>query len=330
MKYLALSLIFAFALTTCTGPEGPVGPQGPQGEKGEPGPEGSQGPQGEGEQGPQGPEGPQGEKGDQGPQGPEGPQGEGEQGPEGPQGLQGERGSTYRILYWADSEAGKIQRANLDGSEVQTIVSGLEDPEGIALDVGSGKIYWTEWESVKRANLDGSQIESLGTVWGSDIALDVAEGKSYLANWKETIYRTGLGGSPVETLVTEAGASEAITLDLSKGKMYWGGWRGEEIRRADLDGSQVEIIVTGVDRVRDLAVDEGCGQTVLGVGCRGSASQPRRFPGRNPLLRKQYGHCPRPGRWEDILDGMDSEEDSTGKPRRVTGPNHRHRFGVAA
>ena len=44
----------------------------------------------------------------------------------------------------------------------------------------------------------------------------------YLANWGEIIYRTGLGGSPVETLVSDAGASEVIALDLSRGKMYWG------------------------------------------------------------------------------------------------------------
>ena len=68
--------------------------------------------------------------------------------------------------------------ANLDGSEVQTMVSGLEDPEGIAVDVDGGQVYWTEWGSVKRANLDGSQIESLGTVWGSDIALDVTGEKT--------------------------------------------------------------------------------------------------------------------------------------------------------
>ena len=164
------------------------------------------------------------------------------------------------MLYWADSDAGEIQRANLDGSQVQTIVSGLDEPEGIAVDAAGGKVYWTESESVKRANLDGSQVESLGTVLGSDLALDVSEGKTYLANWKGTIYRTGLGGSPVETLVTEAGASEVIALDLSRGMMYWGGWRGEEIRRADLDGSQPETIVTGVDRARDLAVDEAGGK----------------------------------------------------------------------
>ena len=168
--------------------------------------------------------------------------------------------AAYSRLYWVNSDAGEIQRSNLDGSQVQTIVSGLEEPTGIALDVGSGKVYWTEWGSVKRSNLDGSQIESLGTAWGSDIALDVTEGKTYLAYWTGTIYRTGLGGSPVETLVSEAGASEAIALDLSRGKMYWGGWRGEEIRRADLDGSQLETIVTGADRPHDLAVDEAGGK----------------------------------------------------------------------
>ena len=168
--------------------------------------------------------------------------------------------AAYSRLYWVDYDAGEIQRSNLDGSQVQTIVSGLESPEGIALDVGSGKVYWTEQRGVKRSNLDGSQIESLGTASGSDIALDVTEGKTYLAYWTEKIYRTGLGGSPVETLVNEAGASEVIALDLSRGKMYWGGWRGEEIRRANLDGSQIETIVTGVEAAQDLAVDEAGGK----------------------------------------------------------------------
>ena len=38
----------------------------------------------------------------------------------------------------------KIQRADLDGSNVEDVVLGLLDPSGIALDLGNGKIYWTE------------------------------------------------------------------------------------------------------------------------------------------------------------------------------------------
>lgn len=36
-------------------------------------------------------------------------------------------------MYWADSVADKIQRANLDGSNIEDLVTGLGDPRGIAL-----------------------------------------------------------------------------------------------------------------------------------------------------------------------------------------------------
>ena len=44
------------------------------------------------------------------------------------------------LIYWTDDD--KIQRANLDGSNVENLVTqGLVDPEGIALDVAGGKMY---------------------------------------------------------------------------------------------------------------------------------------------------------------------------------------------
>ena len=140
-------------------------------------------------------------------------------------------------------------------------------PEGIAIDVDGGKVYWTDSENVGRANLDGSQIETIGTIEGSDLALDVGQGKMYVASWPGIIYRTSLGGSPIETIVPESGAPDAaIALDLSRGKMFWGGWRREEIKRANLDGSQIEIIVTGTGRVYDLDVDESGGKLYWASG----------------------------------------------------------------
>ena len=47
-------------------------------------------------------------------------------------------------MYWTDEGTDKIQRAALDGSGVEDLVtSGLMDPYGIALDVAGGWIYWT-------------------------------------------------------------------------------------------------------------------------------------------------------------------------------------------
>ncbi len=49
-------------------------------------------------------------------------------------------------MYWADGGKGgmKISRANLDGTTVEDLVTGLYDPYGIALDLESGQIYFND------------------------------------------------------------------------------------------------------------------------------------------------------------------------------------------
>lgn len=72
-------------------------------------------------------------------------------------------------MYWADEDwggtGGTIQRANLDGTNIEILVSGLESPQGIALYVANNKLYWTQswgpYKGVNVANLDGTNIETL-------------------------------------------------------------------------------------------------------------------------------------------------------------------------
>ena len=65
--------------------------------------------------------------------------------------------------------SGKIQRANLDGSNLQDLVGGLQNPGGITLDLRNSKMYWTSLSyggspgSIQRANLDGSNVETIVT-----------------------------------------------------------------------------------------------------------------------------------------------------------------------
>ena len=42
-------------------------------------------------------------------------------------------------MYWTDRDAGVVQRTNLDGSTTETLITGLETPVGIALDMDGGK-----------------------------------------------------------------------------------------------------------------------------------------------------------------------------------------------
>jgi hypothetical protein len=59
------------------------------------------------------------------------------------------------------STPGTIGRANLDGSDMQLLVSNLRSLDG--------KVYWSDelQKSIKRANLDASILEQLYTSPGS-------------------------------------------------------------------------------------------------------------------------------------------------------------------
>ena len=164
------------------------------------------------------------------------------------------------FMYWTDQGTDKIQRSNLDGTQVQDIVTGQEVPPGIALDVAEGKMYWTDWNGgIQRANFDGTQIENLRTraSYASAIALDVAAGKMYWETaFSNKIQRANLDGTQIQDLVTGENAIQGIALDVAAGKMYWTSGSGK-IQRANLDGTQIEDLVTGLGFPYGIALDVG-------------------------------------------------------------------------
>ena len=173
-------------------------------------------------------------------------------------------------MYWTDNQAKKIQRANLDGSNIEDIISGLNYPKGLALDVAGGKMYWLDYgrDTIQRANLDGSNIEDLVSEQynARAIALDVASGKIYWTSGSK-IQRANLDGTNVEDLVTtRLDHLSGIAVDEAGSKMYWVmnhitvGDSDGVIQRANLDGSNVEDLVRGLDVAEGLALDVASGK----------------------------------------------------------------------
>ena len=175
-------------------------------------------------------------------------------------------------MYWTDTTADTIQRANLDGTDVVELATTGDFATSIALDQAGGKMYWTNAlgnitdASIQRANLDGTVIETLivePDVNGPNgLSLDVAEGKMYWVDQlNDVIQRANLDGTNIETLLTisSTGNANSMTLDLAAGKMYW--VTSNDIRRANLDGSDVETVVPSLSRPGiSIAVDPAGGK----------------------------------------------------------------------
>jgi DNA-binding beta-propeller fold protein YncE len=178
-------------------------------------------------------------------------------------------------IYWTDV-TGTIRGVNADGSGQQTLVSGLMQPAGIALDVAGGKMYWTDFGGsspgdlgdIRRANLDGSGQQTLVSgLRPIGIALDVAGGKMYWTDTtNDTISRANLDGTGQQTLVSGLNLSAGIVLDVAGGKMYYtdtdfsGPFGTGYIGRANLDGTGQQKIISGLQESRGLALDVAGGK----------------------------------------------------------------------
>jgi DNA-binding beta-propeller fold protein YncE len=182
------------------------------------------------------------------------------------------------------SGAGAVKVIDADGSNEITLAEGKEviEPDGIEVDSTGGKMYWTDMGlggaadksvaindgRIMRADLDGKNIETLVptgmTTTPKQLALDVADGKVYWSdrgdvgdqNVNPKIMRSNLDGSSLETIVSSDLMSPVgIALDTPSGKVYFTDRYANDIKRANLDGSDVEVVVRDTEYPVDLALD---------------------------------------------------------------------------
>jgi cysteine-rich repeat protein len=173
-------------------------------------------------------------------------------------------------IYWTASSS--IKRAGLDGSDPETVVV-LGGPSRLALHPADDRLYWTDIEAglILRAGLDGADIEPLVSdpLLGAGLALDLGAGLMYwtVDTGPDTsrLRRARLDGSHVLDLPHKMGDIADMALDLTAGNIYWvdlpHGPPGESfgsIRRANLDGSNLEILVEGLYAARALALWLDC------------------------------------------------------------------------
>src|ERR1700693_5826395 len=117
-------------------------------------------------------------------------------------------------IFFLDLGGGRVLSANPDGSDLKTIIDeGRKLPDGLAVDIAAGHLYWTNMGNPK-AN-DGS------------------------------IFRSDLDGRNLTTIIAPGGTFTAKQLQIDKpnGKLYWCDREGMRVMRANLDGSNIETLV---------------------------------------------------------------------------------------
>lgn len=160
-------------------------------------------------------------------------------------------------IYWVD-DAGNASRANLDGSNVETGIINLPGAalRGIALDLKNGKmyVYDAEDEDLYIANLDGSNSSIIiSEIYGYALTVDTVNNKIYFED-QRSLKRANLDGTNVETVAEKATRIYGIEIDHEANKLYWGGRDTGELYRSDLDGSNKEILKSGLGSVRGLVL----------------------------------------------------------------------------
>ena len=116
-------------------------------------------------------------------------------------------------LFLLDLSGGRVLSVDPDGSNRKIIATDCPHPDGVVVDVAAGHVYWTNMGvpssndgSIERADLDGKNRKFI-----------VAPGGTY--------------------------TPKQIHLDKANGKLYWSDREGMRVMRANLDGSQIEVLV---------------------------------------------------------------------------------------
>ncbi|MEM9680422.1 MAG: gliding motility-associated C-terminal domain-containing protein [Bacteroidota bacterium] len=156
-----------------------------------------------------------------------------------------------QILFTITND-GTIKSADLDGTNIQNVVTDVGNIQGIAYDANCDKLYWTDFGEGKvlRANIDGTNKETLLTTNTKpfDIVLDVYNRHLFFTDrLSESIYKANLDGSNLQVIVATPGVKGSLSIDLLNSRLYWVNNDLELVQSANLDGSNITTMAMGTN-----------------------------------------------------------------------------------
>jgi len=195
-----------------------------------------------------------------------------------------------RKLYWGDREGMRVMRANLDGSNIETLVdtSGgdarpgpdlLKQCIGIVVDVVRGHFYWTQkgpdnggLGRIFRAGIEMPRGETAATRRDITVVLDglpepidlEIDEEHRMLYWTDrgdapngnTVNRSPIDTTPKQEIVMRhLGEGIGIALDVRHDRMFVTDLAGS-VYSARLDGSDRRVLTVGVGNLTGIAYTE--------------------------------------------------------------------------
>lgn len=147
-------------------------------------------------------------------------------------------------IYYADfqtTNAGKVWRMNPDGTELEELLSGLNSPYGVAINIAENKMYIVDGPHVSRADLDGSNFEKeFITIPGGlmrAVGYNSTTGLIYFYEVNdENLYVAKSDGTGIAAIVQGA-YGYGLFIDETNEKIYYDDRRNSGLMMANLDGS---------------------------------------------------------------------------------------------
>jgi DNA-binding beta-propeller fold protein YncE len=180
--------------------------------------------------------------------------------------------ATNLKVYWSDVDAFAIRRANLDGTNQEDVLAaGLEFVTAIRLEPAEDRLWFGDASAETISYLTVSSGAG-PFLWGGfaffrGLALDSGEifFTTSISPTSGRLYRSTTPGPPLPPIVT-TGKPAAVAVDRAGGKVYFTDTASRSVKRADLDGNNLQTLYTdpGGFQVRGIAVDPLAGKVYWG------------------------------------------------------------------
>jgi DNA-binding beta-propeller fold protein YncE len=179
--------------------------------------------------------------------------------------------SAGRLFMLEVSGGGRVRALNPDGSDKEVLVSDCRIPDGVAVDVENGHVYWTNMGdppaddgSIERADLDGGHRVTIVprgvTHTPKQLQFEPVGRKLYWSDREGMrVMRCDVDGSNVETLVQTGEGDDdrrdqtrwcvGVAVDIEGGQLYW-------TQKGPSDGGLGRILRAGIELSAGAAADD--------------------------------------------------------------------------